>query len=394
MPGAENGFSIAQAREWVAGVWRGFDKAILLSSLLLVAYGLLVVYSASLTIDEANVSRQFAGVLIGLIAGACISMFDYRHLSTFVTILMVVDCALMIAPLVPGLSYSAKGITGWIKVPIIGLTFQTSELAKPVTIVLMAALGAQYKGRVDQLRDYIRMCAYLAVPFLLIMLQPDLGTGLVVLFAGALVIVFSGPRVKWVLVTLAIIVGAVTLILVTDPIIDAKFGDASSLLKDYQMNRLLVFLNPEADTTSAGYNLQQALIAVGSGGLFGKGIGNATQAGSGFLPEAHTDFVFALQAEEFGFVGSMIVIGLYLCLCIFSLKLAARCQEHFGQLVVVGIVAMWMFQIFENIGMCLSLMPITGIPLPFISYGGSSMIVQLMTVGLLQSVSLHEGRSA
>lgn len=370
------------------------DKPVLASSLLLVAYGLLVVYSASLTIDDASAPRQAFGALLGLVAASVVYRFDYRRLCSLVTVLFVFDCLLMIAPLIPGLSYTSHGINGWIKIPLIGFTFQTSELAKPVTIVLLAAIASEYNGRIQRLSDYLKLCGVLAVPFGLILMQPDLGSGLVVLVSGATVIIMAGPKRSWVLVTLALVVGAVAVVLLTDNLIDAAVGDSRSLIKDYQVNRLLVFLDPEHDTSGAGYNLQQAMIAVGSGGFFGKGVGGATQAASGFLPEAHTDFVFALLSEEFGFVGALLLLALYLFLIFSTLRMAFRCEILFGKLILVGVAAMWTFQIFENIGMCLSLMPITGIPLPFISFGSSSMIVQLLTVGLVQSVGAHGSRIA
>ena len=161
----------------------------------------------------------------------------------------------------------------------------------------MSALGAQYHGKIDTLRDYVKLCGMLAIPFACVIIQGDLGSGLVVFVSGAIVIMMSGARKEWVLMTLALIIGLVSLMLATDSIIDGVLGDSRSFIKNYQMNRLLVFLDPEADTSGAGYNLQQSLIAVGSGGFFGKGIGNATQSTSGFLPEAHTDFVFALLCE-------------------------------------------------------------------------------------------------
>ena len=160
------------------------------------------------------------------------------------------------------------------------------------------------------------------------------------------------------------------------------------------MNRLLVFLDPDSDTTNAGYNLRQSMIAVGSGGLFGKGFGNATQAASGFLPEAHTDFAFALLSEQFGFVGAAVLIALYMVLVFSAIRIAMRSESLFAKLTLLGIAAMWTFQIFENIGMCLSLMPITGIPLPFISFGSSSMIVQLLAVGIVLSAGVHDGHES
>lgn len=376
------------------GFFSGMNPAIAFATIALVAYGMVIVYSASLSISAASPSRQALGVGIGAVLALAMYRFDMRRLADFALPLFVVDCLLMLAPLLPFLAYSANGLTGWVKIPLINLTFQTSELAKPVTVMLMASLGARYNGRVNLLRDYLKLCAVLAVPFLLILLQPDLGTGLVVLVSGAVVIIMSGPKRSWILVTLAILVAAVAAILLTDSIIDSILGDDNSLIKDYQMNRLLVFLDPDSDTSNAGYNLRQAMIAVGSGGLFGKGLGNATQAGSGFLPEAHTDFAFALLSEQFGFVGALALIALYVTLVFSTIRMALRCGSLFSKLTLLGISAMWTFQIFENIGMCISLMPITGIPLPFISFGSSSMIVQLFTVGIVLSAGAHDGRDA
>ena len=370
----------------------GFDLPVLLSTLALVAYGLVVVYSASLTNADASLPRQLGGVAMGLVAMAACRAFDCRRLAGFTSALFVADCLLMVLPLVPFLSYHANGITGWVRIPGIGLTFQTSELAKPVTVALMASLCARDGGRVETLSEYVRLCATLAVPFALILLQPDLGTGLVVLVSGAVVIVMAGPKRSWVLATVGILVALVAGLFAANAALSAATGGERTLIPAYQLNRLLVFLDPTHDTSSAGYNLQQALIAVGSGGLFGKGLGNATQAAAGFLPESHTDFAFALLAEQFGFVGSAALIALYCVLVLGTLWVAQREGSLFGRLLLTGIAAMWTFQIFENVGMCLSLMPITGIPLPFVSYGSSSMIAQLLCAGLVHSVAAHPSR--
>ena len=166
------------------------------------------------------------------------------------------------------------------------------------------------------------------------------------------------------------------------------------ILKDYQIKRLTVFVDPSIDPSGDGYNLQQAKIAVGSGGLFGKGAGNATQASGRFLPEAHTDFVFALFAEEFGFVGSLIMLALFAWMIFSTVLLAMRLDNPFAKLTLVGCVAMWTFQMLQNIGMCIGIMPITGIPLPFISFGSTSMIAQILAVGVVQSVWRHRQKSA
>ena len=361
----------------------------LIPALLLVVYGVVVIWSASLTIPEANFPRHLVGIAMGLVGAVLVWRYDYRNLQGMTRTLLIIACILMIAPKIPGLSYSAKGITGWVKVPGIGITFQPSELAKLVVIYLMAALGAQYNGKIESLRDYVRLCAILLVPFGLILLQPDLGTGLVLLVFGATIIICSGAKRSWVLVTIALIVVGAAAIIVT-----SMLDGFPHILKTYQLNRLIVFVDPSVDPTNNGYNLQQAKIAVGSGGLLGKGIGGATQAGNGFLPEAQTDFVFALLAEEFGFVGGVVLLGLFAWMSLSTILLGMRCESMFGKLVCVGCAAMWTFQVLEEVGMCMGIMPITGIPLPFISYGATSMIAQLMAVGMVQSVWRHRQKSA
>ncbi|WP_438273329.1 FtsW/RodA/SpoVE family cell cycle protein [Tractidigestivibacter montrealensis] len=361
----------------------------LIPALLLVVYGVVVVWSASLTIAEANFPRHLVGIAMGLVGAVLVWRYDYRNLQGMTRALLIVACILMIAPKIPGLGYSAKGITGWVKVPGVGITFQPSEIAKLVVIYLMAALGAQYNGKIESLRDYVRLCAILLVPFGLILLQPDLGTGLVLLVFGATIIICSGAKRSWVLVTIALIVVGAAAIIVT-----SMLDGFPHILKTYQLNRLIVFVDPSVDPTNNGYNLQQAKIAVGSGGLLGKGIGSATQAGNGFLPEAQTDFVFALLAEEFGFVGGLVLLGLFAWMILSTILLGMRCESMFGKLVCVGCAAMWTFQVLEEVGMCMGIMPITGIPLPFISYGATSMIAQLMAVGMVQSVWRHRQKSA
>lgn len=361
----------------------------LIPALLLVVFGVVAIWSASLTIPEANFPRHLVGIAMGLVGAVLVWRYDYRNLQGMTRTLLIIACILMIAPKIPGLSYSAKGITGWVKVPGIGITFQPSELAKLVVIYLMAALGAQYNGKIESLRDYVRLCAILLVPFGLILLQPDLGTGLVLLVFGATIIICSGAKRSWVLVTIALIVVGAAAIIVT-----SMLDGFPHILKTYQLNRLIVFVDPSVDPTNNGYNLQQAKIAVGSGGLLGKGIGGATQAGNGFLPEAQTDFVFALLAEEFGFVGGVVLLGLFAWMILSTILLGMRCESMFGKLVCVGCAAMWTFQVLEEVGMCMGIMPITGIPLPFISYGATSMIAQLMAVGMVQSVWRHRQKSA
>ncbi len=362
---------------------------VLIPALMLIAYGLVVIWSASLSIERASITRQALGVVLGLITAVVMWRFDYRSLSNMTTMLLILDVVLMILPKIPGIGVFAMGIHGWVRIPIIGLRFQPSEIAKLVTIFLMASLCAQYNGKIDTFKDYVKLCAILCIPFFAILLQPDLGTGLIVLVAGAAIIICAGAKKSWVWATIALIVAASALVIVT-----SMMPNMPHVLKEYQLNRLLVFVDPNIDPTGSGYNIQQAQIAVGSGGIFGKGIGNASQAGGGFLPEAHTDFVFSLLSEEFGFFGAIVLLLLFLWLMLATVSLAVKTQSVFAKLILVGIVAMWGFQVLENVGMNIGIMPITGIPLPFISYGSSSMVAQIASVGVVQSIWFHRTKSA
>ena len=353
----------------------------------LIVYGAVVIWSASLTISDASFPRHLFGIALGMVAAYLVWRYDYRALANMSKALLAIDVVLMLLPSVPGLSHSALGMTGWIRIPIIGFTFQPSEVAKLVTIYLMASLGAEYNGKIEHLRDYLKLCGMLAIPFILILRSPtwnrphhprdgrrhhhllrcqeDLGHRDHRRHRGA-----RRPRGCHVHV-----------------------AGAPHLLKTYQLKRLIVFVDVRGPSGD-GYNLAQAKIAVGSGGLLGKGIGNASQAGSGFLPEAHTDFVFALLAEEFGFVGSVLLLALFGAMIFATISLAQRVESPFGKLVLVGCVAMWSFQLLENVGMCIGIMPITGIPLPFISFGSSSMLAQCASIGMVQSVWRHRPKAA
>ena len=358
----------------------------LIPTLLIVLIGVVTMWSASLALDDANFTNHVFGIALGLVCATVAWRYDCRSLSNMTLALFVLACALVVLPYVPGLGYEANGMTGWAKLG--PLRFQPSEPAKLVTIFLMASACAQYNGRIERFKDYAKLCATLLVPLLLIV-SYDLGTGLVFLFLGATIITCSGAPRAWVLATIALIVGVSALVVITSMI-----DGIPHILQEYQLARLTVFIDPSSDTTSDGYNLLQAQIAVGSGGLLGKGFGNASQALSGFLPEAHTDFIFATFAEQFGFVGSVVLLALFAWMIFSTVVLAMRTESLFSRFVLVGCAAMWVFQVLESVGMCLGIMPITGIPLPFMSYGSSSMITQLTAVGVVQSVWKHRRKAA
>lgn len=360
-------------------------KSLLMVAALLVAYGLLVVWSAVQGNETYSFSRQALGVLMGSIVMLMFYQLDYRQLSSYTTVLLVINVVLILSPHLPVIGVESKGAQSWINV---GMQLQPGEFAKITVILLDASVLARYGGNLDDPREYMKALGYIAVPFLCIMTQPDLGTGLVYLFIGAVTLVMGGSRLKFLLITLGAFVAAIVAVFAIDELMKSLTGEYK-LLKQYQRNRLLVFLDPSADTSGAGYNLNQAMIAIGSGGLFGKGLLNASQSSLGFVPEAPTDFIFCVLAEQFGFAGALLLLGLYIALILSCIRIARNAGDLFGSLIVMGVVAMWLFQILENIGMDIGLMPVTGIPLPFMSYGSSFMMVNFALLGLVGSVYAH-----
>ncbi len=351
----------------------------------LLVYGLLMVRSATAGMagGAGMVRRQGLGILVGLIPLAIAWKVDYRIFRNAFVPLMLLDAFLILSPRIPGIGVTAKGATSWII--IFGQQFQPSELAKIVTILMLASVIARYKGSIESGWDFIKVAGALLIPFGLILSQPDLGTGLVFLAIGSGMLLIGGLKSRWALVSAAVIVVMVAAILMLDPVMDNRMG-RDVLLKDYQVDRLLVFVDETRDPQGAGHNLKQSKIAIGSGELSGKGLGSGTQGNLRFLPEAQTDFIFAVLGEELGFLGAILLLGLYLALLVIALDAGTRSKDLFGSLVVTGIISMWTFQILENIGMTVGLMPITGIPLPFMSFGSSFMVTNMIAVGILLSV--------
>jgi rod shape determining protein RodA len=352
----------------------------------LVVYGLLIVNSATANSERFSFSHQLVGVGIGAVLMLVLWRIDYHRLTVFVVALLIIDFLLVLSPLLPFIGVTVNGARSWID--LFGQQIQPGEPAKIVTIVVMAALVSKYRGRLDSGKDYLKCLGILMALLMCIMLQPDLGTGLVFFAIGLTIFFAGGTNWKWLIITLLAVACAITLVIVLDPLLDDAFG-SDVLLKDYQKDRLLVFINEDMDPTGVGYNLRQAKIAIGSGGLFGKGLYQATQSTLGFLPEAPTDFIFCVLAEELGFVGCAGLLVLYAALIGVSFWVALKADDFFGTLIIMGCIGMWIFQILENIGMTCGLMPITGIPLPFVSYGSSFMLTNFMALGLILSVWAH-----
>jgi rod shape determining protein RodA len=381
----------------------------------LLVFGSLMVQSATAVMKggEGLYQRQLVGIAIGLIPLVAAWAFDYRKLQGWVGPLVTLDALLILGPRIPGLGARANGAQSWLAIGHLHL-FQPSEPAKLITILVLAAVIASHKGSIDRPRDVAQVLGFLAVPLLLILAQPDLGTGMVFVAIAAGMLLIGGLKPRWfAILGISGLLLVVTLFGLNEGLdralhrgpynpayvaaVKAAGGDTSAasvqdtadtsvLIKAYQINRLLVFVDPTRDPKGAGYNLEQSKIAIGSGQLSGADSRVGSQSGLHFLPEQHTDFIFAVTAEKLGFFGGMMLLGLYLALLVVSLEISASARDLFGSLIAAGIISMWTFQILENMGMTMGLMPITGIPLPFMSFGSSFMVTNLVAVGMLLSV--------
>ncbi len=374
---------------------RGFlgrlNKPLLAVVACLVVYGIVNLWFVTADSTEYSVNRQILGVALGVAVMLVLWKIDYQIFAPLLIPLLVIDVLLLVSPHFPIIGYASGGAQSWVNV---GIRFQPGELAKLVTILMMASMVSRYQGRIDDQREYVKCLGLLLVPFACIMTQPDLGSGLVLLVTGATIIFIGGANRRFLWTTILVMTGLVAFVLLIDPVLDNLAG-TDVFIKDYQMNRLLVFIDPDLDPTGVGYNLEQAMIAIGSGGLFGKGMGNATQSALGFLPEAPTDFVFCTVAEQLGFLGVLVLLVLFAALIAICIRMALRVENLYAKLIIMGVSGMWLFQVLENIGMCLGVLPITGIPLPFMSYGSSAMILNLGCVGLICSIwSIEQGRSS
>jgi rod shape determining protein RodA len=357
------------------------DPLLVATALALAAYGALMVFTATASKqqqagldDAAFLKRQVVYVLLGLAVLAATSFVDYRHLKGLSPIAYAGTLLALIVVLTP-LGHVSKGASRWINLG----TFQAqpSELAKLAVIVTLAAFLAERKGDVGALAVAV-CCAIVAVPGVLIFLEPDLGTMMVfVVITGALLVV-GGAKIRHFLVLGAL--GLVGILVVLQ----------MGILQDYQLDRITAFLDPNPDVRSEAYNLTQATIAIASGGVRGKGLQREnTQTALDFVPEQHTDFIFTAVGEQLGFVGAATLLGLFALLIWRALRIAGMARDLFGTLIASGIAALWAFQLFVNVGMTMGIMPITGIPLPFISYGGSSLITNFVAVGLLLNIHMR-----
>lgn len=352
----------------------------------IIAIGSAVEVNNSGSGGDAFVKRQIVAAVLGIIFAFLLQFNDYRIFSSYAVIIYGGTVSLMALIFFLGKYSGSSG--RWI---MLGpLNFQPAELSKLVTVIMLAEVLSRNQDRLKYFVGFFKPFLIMVIPFGLILLQSDLGTALVMIFIFIVMMFVAGCNWKY----LTLIFGGALLILVLVIMAHYFFGTPVPFLREYQLNRLVVFINPGVDPHGTGYNIIQSKIAVGSGELFGKGLYGGTQNQLDFLPEKHTDFIFSVIGEEFGFLGVIFLLGLYCVLLWQLIGVAIRARDTYGQLLVSGITALYFFHILENVGMTMGVMPITGIPLPFVSYGGTFMITCLIGIGLVINVNIRRRKIA
>jgi rod shape determining protein RodA len=368
-------------------LWR-IDLLLLLAAVGLMACSVYTIGTATEGDVEGSpyyyVIRQSVYGVVGLALMFLVARFDYsrmRELKLGLYAAMIGSILLVFAA-----GAAARGSQRWIELPF--FRFQPSELGKLLLILALAAFVIDRSRRLSERETTSRIMLLAVLPAMLVVAQPDIGTGLVYITVGLVLLFVAGT--KWThFAALGVLAAtAITVVLVAAPAAGVQ------VLKPYQVDRLTAFVDPSDDPQDEGYQLRQSITAVGSGQKTGRGPDGATQTRLDFLPEHHTDFVFAVVGEQFGFAGAAFVLSLYALLIWRALRIMTMAKNLYGTLVAAGIVAMLMFQVFVNVGMTIGIMPITGVPLPLMSYGGSSVLVTLLAVGLLQSIHAQAREAA
>ena len=365
-----------------SSVFSGFDPVLTGAVAALLVIGTMLVYAATRDWYASNgldpqyyLKRHVINIVIGLALAWGTTIIDYRLLRAYTPYIWGLGVFGLLFVLIPGVGSEVNGAKAWIRLPA-GLQIQPAEIAKISIIIGIAMLLSErtHNNDAPSHQDVLKALGVAAIPILLILAQPDMGTVLIISASVVTMLAVSGAPTRWGvgLILLALIGGFVAV----------KAG----VISDYQVKRLQSFVDPNADSQGAGYQLRQARITVGSGGLIGTGLFNGPQTNGRFVPEQQTDFIFTVAGEELGFLGSGLIIFLLFLILMRAFAIARRSTDPYGMLVCTGVIAWFAFQIFENIGMTLGLMPMTGVPLPFMSYGGSSMFANLIGFGLLQNV--------
>ncbi|MBI5043174.1 MAG: rod shape-determining protein RodA [Nitrospirae bacterium] len=347
--------------------------------LLISGIGILTIFSATYGFAvhaTPYYQKQLYWIAIGLMFLFLASAIDYHTIIKYGYVIYAVTIILLIVVLIKG--RTGLGAQRWLSLGF--FSFQPSELAKIAIIVLLSRYFSDKKVKAGfGMKDLLLPAILLLVPVGLILKQPDLGTALLLSFIFLMIILLAGIRLQTVLTTLFVCI-------LTIPFIAHYFW---GMLKGYQKNRILAFFDPEMDPQGIGYHIIQSKIAIGSGGLFGKGLLQGTQNKLKFIPEKHTDFIFSVFAEEWGFIGALILLTTYLVLILWGITIAYKAKDREGALLAAGVVCMLSFYLIVNVGMTAGIMPVVGIPLPLMSYGGTSIITTMVALGLLINVKMR-----
>jgi rod shape determining protein RodA len=351
--------------------FRDFDWVLLVLVLLICTLGVVEIYSATLNTKFAGVHiKQVYWILGGVALMFVVSLVNYQALLERVPLLYVISIGSLLAVMIFGRTY--LGAKRWVQIG--SFHFQPSEWVKLVLILAMAKYFADQRSETTA-QDLLKAGALVGIPMLMVLKQPDLGTALTYLPIAIMGLFLGG--LKWRHAAVILIIGALLA-----PV-------AWHVLKPYQKDRLTSFMEPEADAQGKGYQVQQSLVAVGSGGIFGKGTAHGSQTQGQFLPVPHTDFIFAAFAEEHGFIGAMVVLLLYFVVLMRLIQNAQTAPDRAGAFVVMGVVAVLAFHLLVNVGMVVGFMPVTGIPLPLMSYGGSSVLFIFLALGIVMNVRMR-----
>ncbi len=377
---------------------RNLDFLFIFITFLILMASLIILSTASTNVLKSDpwhyVKLQAVWIIVGIGAAAVLAVIDYEKWRTYRWWIYGFNMMLLLAVILFG--DTAKGATRWIPTPF-GFNIQPSEFAKIFIILTFADFLADRKGKLNNYTDFIMPFLFVLAPMLLIFKQPDLGTTLVfvAIFIGMMFVAGANPWKFGGLLLGGVVVIGIALWLHFSTDLPGWLHWAQGLplpMQEYQLKRLTIFMNPSADMSGDGYHIIQSIWAIGSGGLWGKGYQMGTQGQLNFLPEHHTDFIFSVVGEEFGFIGTITLLFLFLIFLLRSLSIALKARDNYGMLVTAGVVSMFTFHILVNVGMTSGIMPVTGIPLPLISAGGSAMLSNMAAVGLLLSVNLRRRR--
>jgi len=357
--------------------YKEIDYILVVITTICVVFGLFAIHSAVKAMDNGStyVIIQLCAAAIGAVGALIITAINYEYFKNLTKPIYILCVIMLLAVLVIGTGREDTGSRSWIRFGPIGI--QPSEFVKIGFIITFSKTVAELGDKLNKPKNILKLLIHAGVFMFLIMLQPDFGTTMVFIMIFAGILFAAKISWKYILGTGVLVAGAIPLIW-------------NFFLADYQKNRIRVLFDPESDPLGAGYHVMQSKTAIGSGGIIGAGIGKGTQTQFGYLPAKHTDFIYSVIGEELGFIGCIVVAVLLFALVLRCLYIAKNAKSNFGSYICVGVACMFLAHTFENIGMCVGLMPVTGIPLPFFSYGGSSILTNMMAIGLMLSVRTRQ----